>query len=358
MSSFSVKNICGLTPDEIIGSVAHLFPMNMRHALAVANGVYKKGVDDFLKIQSIPKKLGTILNNEFKAGTFKPVLESFSSDGTVKYLFRNPGGLEYETVYIPDKKRNTVCVSTQSGCRMGCRFCATARYGFHGNLTAGEIANQVISIADAGKINHVVFMGMGEPMDNLSGLLKAVEILTAGWGPAISPGNITVSTVGIGPGVIEFLEKTRCNLVLSLFSPFSWEREQAIPAEKVYPSKEIIEIMKSFPPDRRRRLSIAYVMIRDLNDTGSHLDKLKDLLYNSGIRVNLLPYHPVSDDLNFPSSLEKMYYFKHELIISGISASIRKSRGTDIDAACGLLAGRQGAGNKINGSGRMGAKSL
>ncbi len=342
MPSLSVKNLCGLAPDEIIDAVAHLYPMNMRHALAVANGLYKKGVVDFLEIPSIPRKLGRILNDEFQAGTFKPVLESFSSDGSVKYLYRNPEGLEYETVYIPDTKRNTVCVSTQSGCRMGCGFCATSRYGFHGNLTAGEIINQVISIADAKKVNHVVFMGMGEPMDNLSGLLKAVEILTAGWGLAISPGNITVSTVGISPGIIEFLGKTRCNLVLSLFSPFSDERQRAIPVEKVYPFVEIIDMMKSFPPDRKRRLSIAYVMIRNLNDTDSHLENLKDLFRNSKVRVNLLPYHPVADDPNLPSSSEKMNYFKHELVISGISASIRKSRGTDIDAACGLLAGRHG----------------
>jgi 23S rRNA (adenine2503-C2)-methyltransferase len=337
--SLSVKNICGLAPCEIIDAVDHLYPMSMRHALAVANGVYKKGVVDFLKIESIPRKLGRILNNEFQAGTFNPVLENFSADGSVKYLYRNPEGLEYETVYIPDTKRNTVCVSTQSGCRMGCQFCATARYGFHGDLTAGEIINQVISIPDSKKVNRIVFMGMGEPMDNLPVLLKAIEILTAGWGLAISPGNITVSTVGIRPGIIEFLKKTRCNLVLSLFSPFRGERQRAIPVEKVYPSGEIIEIMKSLPHNRKRRLSIAYVMIRNLNDTDSHLNRLKDLFSNSRVRINLLPYHPVTDDLNLPSSSEKMNYFKHELVISGISASIRKSRGTDIDAACGLLAG-------------------
>lgn len=339
MPSLSVKNICGLAPCDIMDSVAHLYPMSMRQALAVANGVYKKGVVDFLEISSIPRILGRILNNEFQSGTFNPVLEKFSSDGSVKYLYRNPEGMEYETVYIPDVKRNTVCVSTQSGCRMGCRFCATGRIGFHGNLTAGEIINQVISITDSKKVNHVVFMGMGEPLDNLPGLLKAIEILTASWGLAISPRNITVSTVGIRPGIIEFLEKVRCNLVLSLFSPFSEERQRAVPVEKVYPLEEIIAMMKSSPPDRKRRLSIAYMMIRNLNDTDSHLEKLKELLHNSRVRVNLLPYHPVADDLNLPSSSEKMNYFKHELVNSGISASIRKSRGTDIDAACGLLAG-------------------
>ncbi len=337
--SLSVKNICGLDPFEIIDAVSHFYPMNIDQAIAVANSVYKKGITDFLEIKSIPKKLRMVLNNEFRIGTFKPVLEDFSTDGSVKYLFRSSSGVEYETVFIPGIKRNTVCVSTQSGCRMGCLFCATAGYGYHGNLTAGEIINQVISIAEAKKVNHVVFMGMGEPMDNLSGLLKAVEILTAGWGLAISSGNITVSTVGIKPGIVEFLEKTRCNLVLSLFSPFSEERQRVIPVEKAYPAEEIIGIMKSFPTDKKRRFSIAYVMIRDLNDTDTHLDRLKRLFHKSRVRINLLPYHTIADDPNLPSPPEKMNYFKHELVMSGISASIRKSRGRDINAACGLLAG-------------------
>ncbi len=338
--------ICGLTLTDIFEAVSPLYPINMNQAKAIADSVYKKGLTDFLQLASIPGKLGTILNKEFRTGIFKPVMKSLSSDGSVKYLFRNPDGLEYETVYIPDKRRHTVCVSTQSGCRMGCRFCATAGYGFHGNLTAGEIINQVVSIREPASVNRVVFMGMGEPLDNFPHLLKAIEILTASWGLAISPGNITVSTVGIEPGISSFLEKTRCNLTLSLFSPFKEERIKVVPAEKTYPSTGLTDIMRSFPKDRRRRLSIAYVMIRNLNDTERHLQKLKDEFANSGIRINLLPYHPVPDDVNLPSVPEKMNYFKHELVISGISASIRRSRGADIDAACGLLAGRYGAVSK------------
>lgn len=346
MTTLARNNICGLTPAEILDAVSSLYPININQAQAVANSVYKKGVTDFLQIAAIPRKLGTILNQEFHAGIFKPVMENLSSDGSVKYLFRNPEGLEYETVYIPDKKRHTVCVSTQSGCRMGCRFCATAGYGFHGNLTAGEIINQVISTGGAVNINRVVFMGMGEPLDNLSHLLKAIEILTSGWGLAMSPGNITVSTVGIEPGVNKFMEKTKCNLTLSLYSPFEEERIKAVPVEKAHPWKFVSGIMKSFPKGRKRRLSIAYMMIRNLNDTDRHLQKLKEEFGNSGIRINLLPYHPVPGDLNLPSLPERMDYFKHELVISGISASIRRSRGVDINAACGLLAGRYDSGKK------------
>jgi 23S rRNA (adenine2503-C2)-methyltransferase len=272
------------------------------------------------------------------SGVFTPITSEVSIDKTVKYLFRTETGKEFETVYIPANKRNTVCVSTQSGCRMGCRFCVTGRYGFRGNLSTGEIVNQIISIPVAGKVTHIVFMGMGEPMDNLENVLKACRIITAEWGLAISPRNVTVSTVGITPGIEEFLKSSECNLTLSLHSPFSEERERAVSIEKKYPAHKIIEIMNNYPVKKKRRLSLAYVMIKDLNDTDKHLEGLKALLKDSVVRVNLLPYHRVNDDPNTSSSNEKMQFFKHNLVVSGISASVRKSRGIDISAACGLLA--------------------
>jgi 23S rRNA (adenine2503-C2)-methyltransferase len=214
----------------------------------------------------------------------------------------------------------------------------TGKYGFHGNLSAGEIVNQIISIPPARKITHVVFMGMGEPMDNLENVLKTTSIMTAEWGMAISPRNITVSTVGIMPAVSLFLEKSRCNLTLSLYSPFEDERISVIPAEKKYPAHEIVRVMKSFPLQKKRRFSIAYVMMKDVNDTDRHLRGIKTMLAGSEIRVNIIPYHPVKNDINASSSDERMQYFRHNLVISGISASVRKSRGADISAACGLLA--------------------
>jgi 23S rRNA (adenine2503-C2)-methyltransferase len=214
----------------------------------------------------------------------------------------------------------------------------TAGYGYHGNLSAGEIVNQVISIPGADKINHVVLMGMGEPMDNLDNVLKACEILTSDWGLALSPRNVTVSTVGITPEVEKFLRNTECNLTLSLFSPFSEERVELVPAEKKYPVKDILAILKDYRVRKKRRLSLAYVMIKDLNDTDRHLSELKSLIGGTGIRINLLPYHQTGKDIKTSSSAVRMLYFKHNLIISGVSASIRRSRGLDISAACGLLA--------------------
>jgi 23S rRNA (adenine2503-C2)-methyltransferase len=331
------KNLCGMTADEIF-RIIQSEGFDFHHAITVANAIYKKRLTDLSGISALPKRLREYLAEESIIMFYKPEASEVSVDKTIKYLFKSPEGKQFETVYIPDLKRNTVCVSTQSGCRMGCPFCVTARYGFYGNLAVSDILNQVLSLPGSEKVTHVVFMGMGEPMDNIENVLKACEILSSEWGMAISPGNITVSSVGITPAIKSFLEKSSCNLTLSLYSPFPGERLGVIPAEKKYPVSEIIEFMKRFPVRKKRRLSVAYIMIQNVNDTDKHLNGLKSLLKDSGIRANLLPYHQVKGDSNRPSSEERMQFFRHNLVISGISASIRKSRGTDISAACGLLA--------------------
>lgn len=330
--------LCGLTPGEISGLIEPE-GFNLRHALIISNSIYKKQAEGFADIQSLPLKLRNLLDADADAGIYRPVRSEVSSDKSVKYLFRDYKGLLFETVYIPENKRNTVCVSSQSGCRMGCPLCVTGKYGFHGNLSAGDIVNQVLSLPQADKVTHIVFMGMGEPLDNLNNVLKACEIFTSRWGLSLSRRNITVSTVGITPGIKEFLSRTSCNLALSLCSPFTAERLELVPPEKKYPLRDLIDLMKTFPLQKKRRLSIAYVMIRDLNDTDRHLGELMELLKGSGIRVNLLPFHAVKNSSYCSSTEERMLFFKHNLVLAGISASIRRSRGIDISAACGLLAG-------------------
>ena len=330
-------SLCGLTVEEISG-IIHPDGFDHSHAVVIANAIYKKRTGDFSGLQRIPKNLRTFLTDTAIPGIYRPVRSEVSCDSTVKYLFKNPEGCQFETVYIPDNKRNTICVSTQSGCRMGCPFCVTGKYGFHGNLSAGDIVNQVLSIDFAEKITHVVFMGMGEPMDNLESVLKACKIFTAEWGLALSPRNVTASSVGITPGIKRFLEKSVCNLTISLYSPFPQERRKVIPAEKPYPAKEIIEILSNYPVKKKRRFSVAYVMINEVNDSDRHLNELITILKGTDIRVNLLPYHQVNGDKNRSSSDARMVFFKHKLITSGVSASVRKSRGADISAACGLLA--------------------
>jgi 23S rRNA (adenine2503-C2)-methyltransferase len=334
------KNLCGLTVEEIFDLIEPS-GYTIGQAVSIAHGIYKKGVADISLIGKISGKLKKYLNEIAETGVVEPVYSENSKDGTVKYLFINKAGLEYETVFIPDGKRRTVCISTQSGCRMGCTFCATGRFGFRGNLTAGEIVSQLISLPNHNEITHAVFMGMGEPMDNLENVLKACGLITAEWGLSLSPGNVTVSTVGIRAGVERFLSSSECNLTLSLYSPFIEERSRFIPVEKVSPVQEIIQMMKDFPLRKKRRLSLAYVMMKGINDTESHLEALRNLVKGSEIRINLLHYNPSEGDESVSSSPERIQHFKHNLVISGISASVRKSRGKDISAACGLLAAKK-----------------
>ena len=329
--------LSGLTAEEISDIVVPA-GFSQTAALAVCNDLYRKRTGEIPGFGKTGPRLRNFLSENFDSGIFPPLSREKSSDNTVKYLFRTGDGRFFETVFIPEKGRNTVCVSTQSGCRMGCRFCVTAGYGFHGNLTAGEILNQVLAIPETGGITHVVMMGMGEPMDNLDSVLKTCNIITAGWGLAISRRNVTVSTVGLAPGIGKFLEASDCNLTVSLLSPFPDERKMFVPAENKYPVRTIIDLLKPYPLAKKRRISLAYMMIDGFNDSERHLRELKSLLKGSSIRVNLLPFHSIPGDGRISSSETRMQYFRHELVISGISASVRKSRGADISAACGLLA--------------------
>jgi len=327
-------SLCGLTANEI----HDLTGSDRRHAIVIANYLYKRKIDDIMLIPDIPVRVKRELMEKSFPGIYPPVASKESIDGTIKFLFRNEGGQEFETVLLKDKKRTTVCVSSQSGCRMGCPFCVTGKYGFRGDLSIRDILTQVLGLPYSGIATHIVFMGMGEPLDNPDTVLKACNIFSAEWGPAISARNITVSTVGITPAVKSFLEKSACNITLSLYSPFPDERYMTIPVEKSYPAQEIIDLMKNHQPDKKRRLSVAYIMINNTNDTEKHLAGLKALLLGTTIRVNLLPFHEIPGGDKISSSPERLQYFKHELVTAGISASVRKSTGMDVSAACGLLA--------------------
>lgn len=326
--------LCGMTSEEIRDFAG----CDYSHAVSITNNLYKRRINDISLFRGIPKRVREKLTDISYPGIYKPSASEKSSDGTIKYLFRNNQGLEFETVFLPEKKRITVCVSSQSGCRMGCPFCATGKYGFRGNLSAQDIINQIIGIPDSINVTHVVFMGMGEPMDNLDNVLRACNILTAEWGLALGSGNITISTVGITPGITRFLRESKCNITLSLYSPFPEERASVVPTEKIHPADKIIDIIKNYSSGKKRRMSIAYIMIGGINDTDEHLRGLMKLLYGSKLRINLIPYHPIPGHNNISSSPGRIQQFKHELVISGISASVRQSRGIDVSAACGLLA--------------------
>jgi 23S rRNA (adenine2503-C2)-methyltransferase len=314
--------------------------IDRKYAKRLLYWVYRKAASSFSEINDIPATVLKALSENFVTGLSESAYSVVSADGSVKYLFYTSAGLPHETVWLPEGRRETVCISVQSGCRMGCRFCATGRNGWGGNLTAGEIVNQVISIPQT--FTHVVLMGMGEPGDNITEVVTACKILTAEWGLAAGNSKVTVSTVGVVPSVKRLLEETNVNITLSLHSPFTDERAAVIPAEATWPFRETIKLIKDYGLSRRRRFSVAYVMIKDKNDSGRHLEELKRVLSGTGIRVNLLPYHRTFEQDEISSDDDTMMRFKHLLVTSGIGASVRRSRGADIEAACGMLAGGPG----------------
>lgn len=325
--------------EELLGRLG----IDRRHSRRLLYWVYRRGIRSFDEINDIPQKFLRILSEYAVPGLSSPTASEVSSDGSVKYLFTSKNGMAHETVFLPDDKRRTVCVSVQSGCRMGCRFCATGKSGWNGNLTAGEIVNQVISIPH--EITHIVMMGMGEPGDNIDEVIRACRILTAEWGLAAGRRRVTVSTVGVTPSVRRLLDETECNITLSLHSPFPEERLEVIPAEARWPFAGTLDMLKQYDNRIKRRFTVAYVMIEGRNDSQRHLEELRRLLAGTGIRVNLLPYHSVDEEDEKSSGISVMMQFKHELVTSGIGASVRKSRGADIAAACGMLAAssRRGA---------------
>jgi 23S rRNA (adenine2503-C2)-methyltransferase len=330
------KPLTGLTFSEMAATL-NSAGIDQKYAARVAYWIYRKQASSFDEMVNIAGTIRQSMASHFVTGFTRPSQRIESKDQSVKYIFDYPGNRTVEAVYIPEAKRNTICVSTQCGCARQCSYCRTGAMGLAGDLSAGEIVNQVLSIAEARTVTHVVFMGMGEPLDNTNEVIRAIEILTAGWGMALASANITVSTVGIIPGIEKLLAATSCNLTLSLVSPIPAERALLVPAEKTYPAATIIGMMKSAPPARKRRFTIAYMMLAGINDSDTHLNALISLIKGSALRVNLLKYHP-HGDLSFqPSPSKRVDEFRSALLNEGISASIRKSRGEDISAACGML---------------------
>jgi len=299
--------------------------------------LYKKKISHIDQMTNLSINARESLNESYVLGLSEPVNVQVSTDGTKKYLFNSSSEKQIETAYIPDKDRHTVCVSTQVGCKMGCLFCMTGKQGFQGNLGAGEIINQVRSIEEWDSISNIVYMGMGEPLDNLEEVLKSLEILTSEWGFAMSPKRITVSTIGIIPGMLEFLEKSNAHLAVSLHSPYDHERKMLMPIQSVYPLEEVLKEIRSWDFGRQRRVSFEYIMFRDLNDTPQHADELTKILNGIKCRINLIRFHPIPDTPLDTSAAETIEKFKDQLNAKGITTTIRASRGEDIYAACGLL---------------------
>lgn len=331
--------LLGLTLDELTSLVQELGEPKYR-AKQLAEWLYVKRATTLDEMTNLPKALRSKLKSCCTIGRSPVALTQVSRDGTEKYLFRKLDRPEqtFETVYIPEEDgRATLCISSQVGCRMGCRFCATGQMGFHGHLTAADVINQVLSVPHSDALTNVVFMGMGEPLDNYKVVASVLEIMTSDYGLAWSPKRITVSTVGPRVGLTRFLEEQRANLAVSLHSPFPEERAEIMPVEGLFPIEEVIETLGKYDFSGQRRLSFEYIVFGGLNDDLRHAKALVELIRPLRSRVNLIPYHPIDGLPYHASDRAVIERFAEYLNAHGVIATIRRSRGQDIDAACGML---------------------
>ncbi len=340
MANNRLKTLYGLTLSELQQLCTEL-DMPRFAAKQIAGWLYRRGATDIEQMSDLSKANRAKLAQYYTVGLSTPVKVSQSVDGTKKYLYHTEQGAAIESAYIPDGERATLCISSQAGCRMGCRFCATARLGLIHSLSVCDILNQIASLPERESLTNVVYMGMGEPLDNIDNLLKALEIMTSEWGYGWSPTRITVSTAGVGRELKRFLDSTSVHLAVSLHNPFHDQRAEIMPIERAYPIVEIAEILRKYDFTHQRRVSFEYIVMSGLNDSPQHIKELCRLLNGIKCRINLIRFHKIPDSPYFSPDNEQMIAFRNALTARGIMTTIRASRGEDIQAACGLLAGKK-----------------
>lgn len=310
-------------------------------AKQIARWLYDKHATTIEAMSDLSARHRALLAETYEVGLTAPEKVSISTDGTKKYLYRTSQNHFIESAYIPDGDRATLCISSQAGCRMGCRFCATGRQGLQHSLSTNEILNQIESLPERERLTNVVFMGMGEPLDNLDSLLPALEVLTSAWGFGWSPTRITVSTAGVASRLERFLEATQVHLAVSLHNPFPHERAEIMPVEKAWPIREVVEILRRYDFTHQRRVSFEYIVMSGLNDSPRHIRELCRLLDGIKRRINLIRFHKIPGSPYFSPDDRAMIAFRDALTAKGIHTTIRTSRGEDIQAACGLLSTAQ-----------------
>ena len=310
-------------------------------AKQIARWLYDKHATMIEAMSDLSARHRALLAETYEVGLTAPEKVSISTDGTKKYLYRTSQNHFIESAYIPDGDRATLCISSQAGCRMGCRFCATGRQGLQHSLSTNEILTQIGSLPERERLTNVVFMGMGEPLDNLDNLLPALEVLTSAWGFGWSPTRITVSTAGVASRLERFLEATQVHLAVSLHNPFPHERAEIMPVEKAWPIREVVEILRRYDFTHQRRVSFEYIVMSGLNDSPRHIRELCRLLDGIKCRINLIRFHKIPGSPYFSPDDRAMIAFRDALTAKGIHTTIRTSRGEDIQAACGLLSTAQ-----------------
>ena len=390
-----MRTLLGKTLEEL-KEIALELSLPAFTAKQIADWLYKKRVTSIDKMTNLSKSARERLSKEFVIGIDQTLQVVTSQDGTRKYLFKPQSAAEQqstagqqstakqqstverqsaaerqstaeqpgcasgsiESVIIPDNERKTICVSSQVGCKMACTFCMTGRQGFHGNLTVASILSQFIAVEESQELTNAVFMGMGEPLDNLENVMRAIEVLTADWGFAWSPKRITLSTIGVttqlgGRGIVWkgveyknvnplkfFLDNCKVHLAVSLHNPFFEERLALMPAERTFPLEKSLKLIREYDFTGQRRVSFEYTMFNKVNDSKRHADRLAQLLRGLECRVNLIRFHSIPDSPLESSPMQVIEHFRERLQASGITATIRASRGEDILAACGMLSGK------------------
>ena len=306
-------------------------------AAQMASWLYQKRVTSIDEMTNLSLKHRELLKSSYEVGVCPPVEAMRSVDGTVKYLYRAADTKYVEAVFIPDDDRATLCVSSQVGCKMNCKFCMTGKQGFSGNLTARQILNQIQSLPEFSQLTNIVMMGMGEPLDNLDEVLRALEIMTAPYGYAWSPKRITLSSVGLRKGLQRFIEESECHLAISLHAPLPALRRELMPAEKAFSIVDIVELLRGYDFSKQRRLSFEYILFKGVNDSMAHAKALLKLLRGLDCRINLIRFHAIPNVDLQGCEMEQMVAFRDYLTSHGLFSTIRASRGEDIYAACGML---------------------
>ena len=339
--------LLGMTLDEL-QSVVRGLGMPKFAAKQIASWLYDKKVNSIDEMTNLSLKHREALGAEYEVGGIPPVEAMHSVDGTIKYLFQVGEKNFVEAVYIPDDDRATLCVSSQVGCKMNCKFCMTGKQGFTTNLTANQILNQISSLPKRDKLTNVVLMGMGEPLDNLDEVLKVLEVLTAPYGYGWSPKRITLSSIGLRKGLQRFIEESDCHLAISLHSPVPSQRLDLMPAERAFSITEIVDLLKNYDFSKQRRLSFEYIVFKGVNDSLIYAKELVKLLRGVDCRINLIRFHAIPGVDLEGTDMEAMVTFRDYLTSHGVFSTIRASRGEDIFAACGMLSTAKREGNNKN----------
>lgn len=337
-----VKN---LTQEQLISFVESLGQPAFRGRQLLA-WIYKPGITEFEQMTDLAKKFRRVLEQSATISRFTSAVIETSRDGAVKFAFRLHDGLVIESVLIPEEDRNTLCVSSQAGCAMGCTFCLTGKMGFERNLSTAEIINQVCAVRDwmvhndRGQLSNLVFMGMGEPLANFSNLLDAISLLTEQRGLDFSARRITVSTCGLVPQMLRLGALTNVNLAISLHAVDDESRSAVMPVNRKYPIGELIEACRNYPQKKRQRIMFEYTLLPGSNDSDKAASKLARLLQGIPCKINLLAVNSGQGEKAQAISRDRMLRFQQILRENGFTVFIRQSRGEDISAACGQLAGK------------------